>query len=135
MKTEDGIRGKSRYALGFALAAGVALTATLIAHAQQAEASIVCPEGEVCPPTCDPFTTCGPVDNNTVTGFFVKQKPDLACVYQCSGTATCTEHNDDCSTTDFTTTVGFRRREFQPAGACKKDAASATWICMNGEVE
>jgi hypothetical protein len=135
MKIKYGIRGKSGYALGFALAAGIALTTTLLAHAPQAEAATECPIGAVCPPVCEPTTTCGPVDNSTVTGFYVKQKPDLACVYQCSGTETCTETEDNCSTFTFTETVGFRRRLFYPAGACPTDAASATWICMNGQVE
>lgn len=135
MKTEHGIRGKSGYVLGFAVAAGIALTTTLIVHAQPAEAAAECPIGDVCGPRCDPSITCGPVDNATVTGFFVKQKPDLACVYQCSGEETCTEQNDDCSTSTFTSTVGFRRRLFYPAGACPMDNASATWICMNGQVE
>ena len=135
MKTEYGIRGKFGYALGFAVAAGIALTTTLVVHAPQAEAAVECPIGDVCPPACAPSITCGPIDNTTVTGFFVKQKPDLACVYQCSGTETCIEQEDDCSTSTFTTTASFRRRLFYPAGACPQDAASATWICMNGQVE
>ena len=137
MKTEDGIRGKSGYALGFALAAGIALTTTLIVRAQPAQASSFgdCPLGEVCPPLCTPDFTCGAIDPATIVGFFVKQKPNLACVYQCSGDKTCTERNEDCSVSTFTLTDSFRRRVFYPAGACPMDAASATWICMNGQVE
>jgi hypothetical protein len=133
MKTEHGIRRKFGYALGFALAAGIALTTTLIAHAPQAEAATECPIGDVCPPRCNFDITCGPVDNTTITGFFVKQKPDLACVYQCSGEETCTEQDEDCSTSTFTSTVSFRRRLFYPAGACPMDDASATSACMTGQ--
>jgi hypothetical protein len=132
MKTEHVIRGKSGHVLGFAVVAGIALTTTLIVHAPRAEAAPQCPLGEVCP-VCTPTITCGPVDNATITGFFVKQKPDLACVYQCSGQQTCTEQDDDCSISTFTSTVSFRRRLFYPAGACPMDDASATSACMTGQ--
>jgi hypothetical protein len=132
MKTEVGIRRKSGYALGFALAAGIAVTTTLIAHAQQADAATECPVGEVCGPVCEPSTTCDPVE---ITGFFVRQKPDLACVYQCTSEQTCTNQHADCSTSTSTTTLSFRRREVHPAGACPMDDASAASICMNGQVE
>lgn len=60
MKTEHGIRGKFGYALGFALAAGIALTTALTAHAQPADATLPCPLGAACPPLCTPSTiaTC-----------------------------------------------------------------------------
>lgn len=138
MKIEDGIRGKSRHALGFGLAAGIALTASLIIHARPAEADALrtdCPLGDICPPLCTPEITCGLVDPATVVGYFVKQKPNLACVYQCSGEQTCTERNEDCSITTFTNTDSFRRRVFYPAGACPMDDATATWVCMNGLFE
>jgi hypothetical protein len=138
MKTEYGIRGKSGYALGFALAAGFALTATLVVRAQPAAADAlgrVCPLGDVCPPLCTPSITCGPIDESTVVGSFLKQKPNLACVYQCSGEQTCTEQHEDCSVSTFPLPHDYRRRVFYPAGGCPLDDATATWVCVNGLAE
>jgi len=138
MKIEDGIRSKSFYAWGFTLAAGIALTATLIIHARPAEAGGIgreCPVGEVCPPLCTPSVVCGDVDPATVTGFFLKQKPNLVCVYQCSGLETCTERHEDCSESTFTIPHGFRRRVEHPLNMCPMDQAFADWVCVNGEAD
>jgi hypothetical protein len=135
MKIEHGIRGKSRYAFGFALAAGVVLTTTLIAHAERPDLTPPCTLGSACPVQCEPSETCGPVETDTVTGVFVKQKPNLVCVYQCSGEQMCTEQNADCSISTFSSPVSFRSRMSFAAGACPMDAASAAWICVNGEPE
>src|SRR5262245_36259328 len=129
MKIESGIRSKFGYALGFAFTAGIALTATMIVHARPAEADTqltpICPLGARCPDLCTFELTCGPIDNATVVGFFVKQKPNLACVYQCSGEQTCTQRDTDCTVSTFTNPVSYRRRIVYPLGLCPMDDATA----------
>jgi hypothetical protein len=136
MKTEHGIRSKSGYVLGFALAAGIALTATLIGHARPAEANVpfppVCLRSDGCPPVCTPRLDCGPIDEDTIVGEFIKQKPNLECVYHCLGDQTCTQTNADCSVSTFIDTHSYRRRAPYPAGACPLDAGTAAWVCMTG---
>jgi hypothetical protein len=141
MKIEYGIHGKSRYALGFALAAGIALTATLIVHARPAEASqpLRCLPDEECPPppVCEPGLNCGPIDDATIVGSFVRQKPNFECVYQCSGDQYCTLTVDDghCTKTPVTNTLHWRVRTLYPWGLCPTDPAFAQWICKVGEPE
>jgi hypothetical protein len=106
------------FAFGLALLAG------------SAQAQEPCPFGD-CPPSCSPGLLCGPIAPGSVTGSFLQQKPNLTCVYQCSGQKTCTNVNFDCSVSErFLQTVYFRARvQGYGLNQCPQDQETATAVC------
>jgi hypothetical protein len=121
MKRAHQVMTRVGFAFGLALLAG------------SAQGQEPCPFGRDCfpPPECLPGKSCGPVDPGTVTGSFVKQKPNLTCVYDCSGQKTCTNVNFDC-----TVSAPFQQTAYFPArvhgyglNQCPQDQETATALC------
>lgn len=117
---------------------GFAFGLALLAGSAQAVARGIpvleepCPFGDCPPPpSCLPGKSCGPIDPGTVTGSFLKQNPNLTCVYQCSGEKTCKIVNFDCTEGEpFQQYPYFKARVHgYPLYLCPQDQETATALC------
>ncbi len=86
-----------------------------------------------CPDCCTTSTTCGP---STYSGYFVDQKPNGACVYECLETKQCTERTccplQPCVDATYPFSDNYRVRPTYPWGQCPQDQATINAFCEIG---